>query len=252
MISEGKKEEERRKVRGPDHACPPLGLGTYPFSSPHVVWFLGKNTPPPGSGSNLRLPPPPLTHVTQDPRAPPQTPARPAGASLVPCVRVLHKLDAVGNQVEHVEVVIPAGRGRGRGAQWQRQRREKQQGRRRRVCKTYRWFQPSLESPSPTPPPDYSWFWFWFWFCLCLGWYVQPPPHLWSIFMRSVALPSSTSPRRMSSNRRRLSSMGRSRQGLGSRFSRLASISSLVCVFCVDCVGFGDKEHCKRIVMGFS
>jgi hypothetical protein len=39
-------------------------------------------------------------------------------------------------------------------------------------------------------------------------------------FMRKVALPSSTSPRRMSSNSFKLSSIGRSRQGLASRRSR--------------------------------
>lgn len=62
-----------------------------------------------------------------------------------------------------------------------------------------------------------------------------PVPHmlkfsfLWSIRMRRVALPSSTSPRRMLSKRARDSAMGRSRQGLGARCSRDASISSLVC-----------------------
>jgi len=52
---------------------------------------------------------------------------------------------------------------------------------------------------------------------------------LWSIFMRSVASPSLYSPLRMSSNRRRFSSTLRSRQGDGSSFSLLASISALVC-----------------------
>lgn len=49
---------------------------------------------------------------------------------------------------------------------------------------------------------------------------LGPPP---------LTLPSSTSPRRMSSNSRSDSSTGRSRQGLGSRASRDLSISSLVC-----------------------
>ena len=52
--------------------------------------------------------------------------------------------------------------------------------------------------------------------------------HLWSIFMRSVALPSSTRPRRMSSKMARLSAMGLSRHGEGSMALREASISSLV------------------------
>jgi hypothetical protein len=52
--------------------------------------------------------------------------------------------------------------------------------------------------------------------------------HLWSMRMRSVAAPSATRPRRMSSNSASDSSRGRSRQGLGSRASRLASISSLL------------------------
>ena len=47
-----------------------------------------------------------------------------------------------------------------------------------------------------------------------------------SCFMRSVALPSSCSPRRISSKSRRDSSMGRSLQGLSLCCSRLSLISS--------------------------
>jgi hypothetical protein len=67
--------------------------------------------------------------------------------------------------------------------------------------------------------------------------------------MRSVASPSLYSPRRMSSNRRRFSSMLRSRQGEGRPLSRDSSISALLCRVEIDQAGGAEQcGFCERVI----
>ena len=142
------------------------------------------------------------------------------------CVRVLHKLDAVCDQVKHVVVLVLVVHLCGTGG---KKRKEKaslgqkaelreRSGRGGGVGgwgggEAIRAHRPAFQRilallPPHTNPPTHA----------------APQPAIRTshprTFMRRVALPSSTSPRRMSSNSFRLSSIGRSRQGLASRRSR--------------------------------